>query len=316
MRVSIAALTMLMLASACQPQAEQPIVGTLERERVALTAEQREPITAIHVREGERVEAGTTLLELDTQRADAEHRRLAAEVERLQRRLDEMLRGPRRERIDQARARLEAAESNVETTRRERERIQGLTERDLASASALDQARNAHERAVAERDAARSDLEELLEGTTVEELDQARAALRKGQAALERQALTRERLTVRSPRPGIIEALPFERGETPQPGASVAIMHASDARPYARIHIPAALRERFRVGQTVELTVDGYGSQRGNVRFIASEATYTPYYALTEHDAGRLSYLAEIEVIDARELPAGVAVRMEPPQGD
>jgi HlyD family secretion protein len=50
------------------------------------------------------------------------------------------------------------------------------------------------------------------------------------------------------------------------------------------------------------------------VRYISAEATFTPYYALTQKDRSRLSYLAEIDVDDPRaaELPVGIPVQVAP----
>lgn len=38
------------------------------------------------------------------------------------------------------------------------------------------------------------------------------------------------------------------------------------------------------------------GLVEGTVRRIASEAGFTPYFALTERDRGRLSYVAEVDL--------------------
>jgi HlyD family secretion protein len=48
------------------------------------------------------------------------------------------------------------------------------------------------------------------------------------------------------------------------------------------------------------------------VRELAHEAAFTPYYALTQHDRGRLSYLAEVEISGpgADDLPTGVPVEV------
>lgn len=300
----------LLILSGCQGEGEFPVVGTLERDRIVLTAELHEPIAAIHVREGERVAAGDRLLELDTRRAQAELDQLAARRDQLRRRLDELLRGPRREIIDEAQARLRATESSVVNTRHEYERNQRLHERGLSSERELDQARAAFEVATGERDAARANLEALLEGTTIEELDQARAALTEAEAAHRRQRLTLERLTLHSPRDAVVEALPFELGESPPAGAAVAVLHATDRPPYARVYVPAALRARLQPGTRVQVGVDGRETLTGTVRFLADEAAFTPYFALTEHDADRLSYLAEIDIHDGENLPTGVPARV------
>jgi HlyD family secretion protein len=49
---------------------------------------------------------------------------------------------------------------------------------------------------------------------------------------------------------------------------------------------------------------------RGQVRFVASEAEFTPYYSLTAADRSRLSFLAEVVFDDAgaQSLPTGVPV--------
>ncbi|GAG92015.1 unnamed protein product, partial [marine sediment metagenome] len=40
---------------------------------------------------------------------------------------------------------------------------------------------------------------------------------------------------------------------------------------------------------------------------------FTPYFALTEHDRSRLSYLAEVDVPDASSLPSGVPLEVDFP---
>jgi HlyD family secretion protein len=48
------------------------------------------------------------------------------------------------------------------------------------------------------------------------------------------------------------------------------------------------------------------------VRWVSSEAAFTPYYALTERDRGRLSYVAKIDIGETRQrLPDGVPVNVE-----
>jgi HlyD family secretion protein len=306
-------LTVLALAG-CSDKDEYLVVGTLERDRMALAAELAEPVAAILVHEGQRVEAGAVLVEQDTRRAEADLAKLEAAVDRTRRRVDELLRGPRQEAIDEARARLVAAESATKTTRDEVRRIERLEETGLASESQLDAARNAGEQARGDFDAARAALAALIEGTTIEELDQARAAMRETEGAVERQRLTLERLRIIAPRTARVEALPFELGETPRAGDPLILLQAVDQPPYARVYVPAALHRQFQPGDRVRVRIDGHGEKAGRVRYIAAEAAFTPYFALTEHDAGRLSYLAEIDLDSASELPSGIPVRVVVPE--
>lgn len=309
-----ALLVILLALAGCGDPDEYPVVGTLERDRIAMAAELAEPVAAIHVREGEQVEPGDVLIEQQTDRAEADLARREAAADRARGRLEELLRGPRQEAIDEARARLVAAESALETARAELQRVQPLQERDLASESQLDSVRNARDQARGEVDAARASLAALIEGTTAEELEQARAALREAEALVERQRLTLGRLTITAPRTAYVESLPFELGETPRAGDPLILLRALDQPPYARVYVPAALHRQFQPGARVQVRIEGHGERPGRVRYLATEASFTPYFALTEEDAGRLSYLAEIDLEKADALPSGLPVRAVVPK--
>jgi HlyD family secretion protein len=79
--------------------------------------------------------------------------------------------------------------------------------------------------------------------------------------------------------------------------------------PYARVYVPEQLRARVQAGSRLSVRVDGVAAPlAGTVRFIAGEASFTPYYSLTQRDRSRLSYLAEIDLPEpaAQSLPVGV----------
>ncbi|MBS0387245.1 MAG: HlyD family secretion protein, partial [Proteobacteria bacterium] len=111
---------------------------------------------------------------------------------------------------------------------------------------------------------------------------------------------------------GTIEALPYRLGERPVLGAPVVIMLAA-GMPYARVYIPEPQRASLRAGQSLSVHVDGVAKPfTGTLRYIAGEASFTPYFALTQRDRSRLAYLAEIDLPDpaARDLPVGVPVEV------
>jgi HlyD family secretion protein len=152
----------------------------------------------------------------------------------------------------------------------------------------------------------------------VEELDQARAGLAEAQAALDEAKISLERLRVRAPVAGCIDALPYELGERPAPGAVVAVMLAAGA-PYARVFVPEPIRARVRPGTAARIWVDGKEeSFAGRVRTVSGEASFTPYFALTERDRSRLVYVAEVDLDgpEAAELPTGVPVEVVFEEGE
>ncbi len=309
-RVTWAALCLL--AACGRDPAAVPAVGTLERDRIELVAEANEPILSLDAKEGDTVAAGDVVLALDTSRLAAQVTRERATRDQLKARLAELERGPRAERIRGARARLVETESQVQDTSRDYERARQLTKSEVMPQSQSDTLRARREQALARRDEARATLQALETGTTAEELAQARSALAASEAAVADIEVRLERLTVRAPRAGRVDSLPFERGERPPAGAVVAVLLSSDP-PYARVYVPEAVRARISTGTQARVQIAGReGELQGHVRELSHEAAFTPYFALTQYDRGRLSYLAEVELTGqaAEELPTGVPVEV------
>lgn len=314
LRICAPALALIAVgALGCSDDASRiPSVGTLERDRIELVAEANEPIVEIAVREGDLVETGQLLLRLEGERMAAQVAQAEAVRDEARARLAEAQRGPREERIVEGRARLAGAESAVINAGRELERARRLADVDFESQSRLDSLQALYDHAIARRDEARAALEAMLEGTTIEELDQARSALAAAEAALVEASVRLARLEVRAPSAGQVDALPFELGERPAPGAVVAVMLADQA-PYARVYVPEPVRVNLVSGVRAEVRIDGRERPlEGRLRMISHEATFTPYFALTRYDRSRLSYLAEVDLVgdDARDLPTGIPVEV------
>ncbi len=288
------------------------VVGQLASDRIELTAEIAEPITEIPVAEGARVTAGTVLLRQDRSRAEARLAEAVAGVAEAQARLDELTRGPRSERIVAARANLDGAERDLEFRRAEYRRIQEVHALKLASPEQLDQAKAALDAARASLDRRNAELEELLAGTTVEELAQAEQALRQAEARRDQVAVDVARHEIKAPVDGIVDTRVLEIGERPAIGQAM-IIFLDGAQPHARVYVPEALRVRISPGTQARVFVDGLdGSIAGTVRWVASEAAFTPYFALTERDRGRLSFAAKIDLDAGQDrLPDGVPVEVE-----
>ncbi|HZP67482.1 MAG TPA: HlyD family efflux transporter periplasmic adaptor subunit [Rudaea sp.] len=298
----------VLLLCGCGREAPAPLLGTLEWDRIAVPAEVSEPIVKILANEGDRVESGQLVLALDARRTQAQVDAAQADVGRLTAALDELRHGARPETIDASRAALARADTTANNARLARDRAADVRRKGLNSQADLDNAETALRQAVADANAARANLAELLHGTRVEDLQQAEAALAQAQANLAQLRVTLERLEVRAPRAGRIDAIPFKLGDRPPQGASVASFLVGDA-PYARVYVPEAQRAATQQGARFEVRVDGVATPfTATVARIRSEAAFTPYYALSGEDASRLTYRAEL-VLDgeqARSLPAGV----------
>jgi HlyD family secretion protein len=309
------ALCALLVGACSVDTAPTPLVGTLERDRLELVAEANEEIIELRVAEGDLVSEGQLLMRLESAVKKAELQAAEAVRERAAQRVAELIRGPREERIRAAQARLGGAQDNLEIQRSELERIAALIERGLASAADLDRARNSVETARAQVDTYRAELDELLDGTTREELAQAEAQLSEADARVELARIVVRRMDIVAPRAGRIDALPYKLGERPPAGATVIVMLADQA-PFARIYVPEPMRARVHPGLAARVNVDGVaGSFEGTVRYVSADATFTPYFALTQRDRSRLAFLAEVTLTQdaARELPSGVPVQVDFP---
>ena len=300
------------LLAGCAREQRAPAVGTLERHRFEIAATAAEQIVAMPVREGQAVKQGDVLAQLDGGSLAANRASVAAQASQLQHRLDELEHGARAGEIAQARAQVAAATALRDQNEKEYQRLADLVGRGLVAQAQVDAQLQLRDSSAAQLRSAQAGLDLLLQGTRSEQLEQARAALRSAESLLRQQDVLLARLQLVAPVDGVVEALPYRLGERPVLGAPVVIMLAS-GMPYARVYIPEPQRASLRAGQSLSVHVDGVAQPfTGTLRYIAGEASFTPYFALTQRDRSRLAYLAEIDLPEpaARDLPAGVPVEV------
>jgi multidrug resistance efflux pump len=204
---AIAATVLLTTRGAPLPK----ISGFVEAHVIRVGSRVGGRIRAVAVREGERVERGRLLIELEPfdlaeRRAEqesllaADRAQLAelragsrseviaesrAQRDRLQAQLDALVAGPRTEEIATSRSRLELAQATLELARQEHSRAADLYERQIASAGDFDRAVAALKVREAEVEARRQELALLEAGTRAEDIAAARAEVAAAQAALD-----------------------------------------------------------------------------------------------------------------------------------
>lgn len=294
---------------------EAPVaLGTLERDRIALTATVAEVVVDLPVAEGTRVTEGTILVRLNDRLQSAEVERAKAEVARAEANLQKLRNGPRPEEIAAARARVAGAEAALREAQITYQRNEELIERKSVSEAELDRSLALRDGAKASLNQAQQALDELLAGTRAEDLQAAEAELAAAKARRDYQQGLLAELTILATRDGILDSLPWNLGERVTVGSPVAVMLAGKA-PYARVYVPEPYRVKVHQGDRLEVKVDGLAEPiTGEVRWISAEAAFTPYYALNAEDRSRLMYAAEVQLPDsAAELPNGVPAQVELP---
>lgn len=311
-RSALICATAVALLGACSgEQASEPLLGTLEWDRVSVNAEASEAILRIDVVEGAEVEQGAPILALDARRIDARIAQAFAVQRGAEAALAELRSGSRSETIAAARATLAGADATTANSRRERDRIAEVRKRGLVAQAELDRVETALRNARAQGDAARANLAELLNGTRIEDIDQAEAALADAVAQVAQLALTRARYDVRAPRTGRIDALPYKLGDQPPPDA--VLVSLLTGKPYARVYVPASRRAELQIGARCRVHVQGVDAEfSATLRSVRADPAFTPYYALTGDDASRLAYRAELELDGtAATLAAGLPLSAE-----
>jgi HlyD family secretion protein len=306
-------VTSLCLLTACDSQPGNLALGTLERERITLTATAGELILEQPVAEGSVVSKGDLLVQLDQRLQQAQVLKAQADVLQAQANLEKLRNGARAEEVAKATAQVAAARAAEVESAQDLQRLERLAASQLASQAELSGARARYDSLQAQLESTRQQLLELTNGTREEDLRQAEAQLQAAQAILENAQHNLDNLSVLASRDGILDALPWNPGERVYVGAPLAILLA-DAPPYARVYIPEPVRARVIPNTTLIVHVDGAGSYTGTVRWVANEPAFTPYYSLNSSDRARLVYLAEIQLgEDASGLPSGLPVQVELP---
>ncbi len=287
------------------------LVGQLESDRIELTAEVSEPIVERTVVEGQAVSAGQVILRQNTARVQSRLDEAQATLQQSRARYDELVRGPRRELILAAQASVRGAQKELAFRETDLSRAEEVFARQLASPELRDRAVVARDSAKANLENLEARLDELLTGTTAEELRQAEEAVRQAEARARSVQIDLDRHTTLAPVNGVIDSLLFEPGERPVTGQPMAIL-LSGEQPYARIYVPESLRVQVGPGTAARIYIDGREEALpGHVRWVSSESAFTPYFALTERDRGRLSYVAKVDIeYDSERLPDGVPVEV------
>ncbi len=309
MRIVATTVVVLLLAS-CTNRSGNEALGTLERDRIVLKATANEIIIEQPVPEGTKVTTGALLAQLDDNRQKAVVAHARAQVAQAKAQLEELRNGARPEDIAGASARVSGARATVIEAQASYQRAKQMVQQKLAAQALLDQALANRDSAEAALRSAQEELLRLTNGTRQEQLDQGAAALQAAEAQLALEQRNLADLSIVATRDAWLDSLPWHVGERVTLGATMAVLLANDA-PYARVYVPEPWRARLHVGDRKRIKVDGIEQPlSGQLRWIATEPAFTPYYALNASDRARLVYMAEFDLEGGEELPTGVPAQV------
>jgi RND family efflux transporter MFP subunit len=233
-------------------------------------------IVSLAVDEGDSVEHGQMLGQLDVSQVESELASLQAQLVQARARLAELTTGPRQEVIAAARADVASREASCERLRRNYERRTQLVSTKAVSKEELDDARFTMAVAVAERDAAGRRLDELLAGTRVEQLDAQSAVVDQLVAEAAKTAHDLEDGRLIAPFRGRVAERFLDEGAVVTAGAPV--LHIlEDQRLEAWIGVPPDAAQELRIGDAlpVEVGDDTYQAEVASLRPSLDPVTRT-----------------------------------------
>jgi len=271
--------------------------GTIEATEADLGFQAGGRIGEILVREGDRVDSGQALARLDVRDLDARRAQVEAQVAAQQARLTEMLRGARPEELAQARAAAAAAEQQRVEAERVARRSKNLFDGDALSQEQLDQAETALDVATQRSRQAADQLELVRQGPRAEQIAAQRAAVRSARASLAQVEVALAYAEVRAPFTGIVTVRHREPGETVGPGLPVVTVMNPDDR-WVRIYVREDRIGRVALGQAATIHTDSYADSTfaGRVRYVASQAEFTPRNVQTTEERLKLVYAVKVGI--------------------
>ena len=300
-----------LVITACSDSNEGVALGTLERERVFHPATTNEILIDLPVSAGQLVEKGQVIAKFDAELQQAIVAKAQAQLAQATAFLEKTLNGARPEEVAAASAKVAAANAAYTQSEANFRRAKTLVKDKLASQETLDSATAARDETFANLESAKQNLNELTNGSRVEDINSAKAQVQAAEAELKVQQKYLSDLTIKAMRAGRVDNLPWHVGERVTKGSPVVIIQANSA-PYARVYIPEPYRAKLNQGMTLTVRVDGIDKDiQGELTWIASEPAFTPFYALNQEERARLMYLAEVTLpVSENNLPTGVPAQV------
>ena len=295
------------------------LYGNVDIRQVSLAFNVSGRIARVLAREGDRVQRGQILAELDTEQlrhAVAEAEARVAAQNQVVARLEA---GSRPEEIRQARAQVEAARADAVNAEQNYRRLQSLAKQNFISQQQADNAKYALDAARARQNAVEETLRLLLAGSRREDIAAAKATLAAQEAAL---ALVRRNLedgSLKAPQDAVVENRILEAGDMASPQQPVYTLAL--VKPiWVRTYVGESDLGKLRQGNVAYVMTDSHPGKRyrGWIGFISPTAEFTPKAVQTEEVRTSLVYQMRVFVCDAQGelrlgMPATVHVPLDQP---
>lgn len=252
-------------------------------------------ITAIDVREGQRVKAGDLLVRLSAEELGAAVERDAAAFASAESNREKYANGSRQEDIAQGQARVKDAQAALALAEDTLARSRNLFRDQIVAQADLDKAVSDRDRAQAALALQSRALDALRAGFRVEERAGAAADARKARAVMEQSRFQAGFLEIRAPFDGVVVHRLREVGSVVGAAQAVLTLARLDQL-WVRFYIPQPLQWRLTQGMPLKVVTQDQRVFEATLDEVASESEYTPKMVETAEERVNLVYPAQVRL--------------------
>jgi membrane fusion protein YbhG len=277
--------------AASDPAAAFWLSGNVDVHQVELAFRVSGRIAQLKVDEGDVVEAGAPIAELDRIPFDNDVAVARAQVAQARAELSKTTHGYRVEEIAQASAMVRQREADLLNARVTLERLQDLVAKSLVTRQQVDDAQARMRVAEAALAAAHEQWNLVTRGSRKEDIEAQTAALAATQARLEQANTALQDATLVAPSRGVVAVRARELGAIVQGGQTVYTVALTEPV-WIRAYVPQPRLGRIKPGMRVKIEIDSMPGKQydGTVGFISPEAEFTPKNVQTEQLRDDLVY--------------------------
>jgi len=299
-KILLLIIPFMLFQSGCEnkkPANEINASGTIEATDVTISSKTAGQIKVIRVDEGSRVKKDEVLMYLDHDLLDIQLRQAQAGVEQAEAQLRLLQAGARSEDINLAEEQVQFAGINLEQATADKDRLEKLYESSTITKKQFEDAETKYEQAMNQYNSAKENLNKIKNITRPEEIESARANVKRNMVSVDLIRKNIEDCTIISPVDGIVSKKFVETGEYITPGA--AVLKLSDLQNVdLYIYVTEEELGKVKLGQKADVTIDTYKDKtyKGEVIYISPEAEFTPKSIQTQEERTKLVFAVKINI--------------------
>lgn len=274
-------------------------------------------IISLKTDEGDKVNPGQLLAEIDRAELIAQTQQNQASLAETRDRLAELKAGSRPQELEQAKSQVKYTEAELTKAAKDYQRAETLYQNGAIAAQQLDAARRTLDVASSQHRSSQEALSLVKEGPRKETIRAAENRVRQAEASLQTLQERVKDTVLYAPSAGIIIKKNVELGETVSAGLPVFTLGDLE-HPWIKVYVKEDKLGKVSLGQKASITVDSFPGKtfEGTITYISPEAEFTPKTIQTHEERVKLVYALKITLPNPEEalkpgMPADVRIKIQ-----